>query len=62
MLIDLPQVVDVVRNPQGPRFLERDVRSIVGWFTARGLPPEVGDPAALLDELCVVAGVGPARP
>ena len=61
VLIDLPQVVDVVGNPRGPQFLARDVRGIGGWFAARGLPPEVGDPAALLDELRVAAGVGPAR-
>ena len=37
-LIDLPQVVDVVGNPQGPAFLARDVRRIADWFAARGLP------------------------
>ncbi|MFC4461327.1 serine protein kinase RIO [Pseudonocardia nematodicida] len=39
VLIDLPQVVDVVGNPQGPGFLERDVRRIGEWFGARGLDP-----------------------
>jgi RIO kinase 1 len=61
VLIDLPQVVDIVGNPQGPRFLERDVQVIGGWFAARGLPSEVVDPAALLDELRAAARVGPAR-
>ena len=51
VLIDLPQVVDVVGNPQGPRFLERDVRRIADWFAARGLPAGVGDAGALLTEL-----------
>ena len=37
-LIDLPQVVDVVGNPQGPEFLARDVRRVGEWFAARGLP------------------------
>jgi RIO kinase 1 len=37
VLIDLPQVVDVVVNPRGAELLERDVRNISGWFTARGL-------------------------
>jgi RIO kinase 1 len=53
-LIDLPQVVDLAANPAGPEFLARDVRNITGWFTARGLPPEVADAdavtALLLDE------------
>lgn len=49
VLIDLPQVVDVVGNPQGPAFLDRDVRRIGEWFTARGLSP--GEPARLRDEL-----------
>jgi RIO kinase 1 len=51
VVIDLPQVVDVVGNPNGPEFLARDVRRIGEWFTARGLPPDVGDPETLLDEL-----------
>lgn len=37
VLIDLPQVVDVVVNPRGAQLLERDVQNIAGWFTARGL-------------------------
>jgi RIO kinase 1 len=37
VLIDLPQVVDVVINPQGPRFLARDVRVMADWFDSRGL-------------------------
>jgi RIO kinase 1 len=51
VLIDLPQVVDVIGNPQGPAFLDRDVRRVGDWFTARGLPPEVGQPDTLLAEL-----------
>jgi RIO kinase 1 len=37
IMIDLPQVVDVIANPQGAIYLERDAANIVGWFTARGL-------------------------
>ena len=37
VLIDLPQVVDIVGNPQGMDFLLRDCRNVCGWFTARGL-------------------------
>ena len=51
VVIDLPQVVDVVGNPNGPEFLARDVRRIGEWFTARGLPPDVGDAESLLEQL-----------
>jgi RIO kinase 1 len=44
VLIDLPQVVDVVGNPQGPEYLARDVHRIGEWFTARGLPRRSGSP------------------
>jgi RIO kinase 1 len=41
VLIDLPQVVDIVSNPQGPAFLARDVRIVTDWFTAHGLPQRI---------------------
>jgi RIO kinase 1 len=37
VLIDLPQAVDIVGNPQGVEFLARDCRNVATWFTARGL-------------------------
>jgi RIO kinase 1 len=37
-MIDLPQVVDVISNPNGSSLLERDARNVASWFTARGLP------------------------
>jgi RIO kinase 1 len=37
VLIDLPQVVDLVANPQGQEFLHRDCVNVCRWFTARGL-------------------------
>jgi RIO kinase 1 len=57
VLIDLPQVVDVVGNPQGPEYLARDVHRIGEWFGARGLPPEVGRPDTLLEELRAEVGM-----
>jgi RIO kinase 1 len=51
VLIDLPQVVDVVANPQGATFLARDVEVTAAWFTARGLPAAVTDPGALTADL-----------
>ena len=50
--IDLPQVVDVVGNPQGPAYLARDVTRIADWFAARGLSSAVRGADTLLDELC----------
>ena len=38
VLIDLPQVVDLVANPAGPDFLLRDCHNLCTWFTRRGLP------------------------
>jgi RIO kinase 1 len=38
LLIDLPQIVDVVTNPQGPDYLRRDCENVCAWFTRRGLP------------------------
>lgn len=37
VLIDLPQIVDIVGNPQGMDFLMRDCHNICTWFTSRGL-------------------------
>ena len=37
VLIDLPQVVDLVANPQGQEFLRRDCRNIADFFARRGV-------------------------
>ena len=37
VLIDLPQVVDLVANPAGPDFLLRDCHNVCTWFQRRGL-------------------------
>ena len=37
VVIDLPQVVDVVGNPNGPDYLLRDCTNVCAWFRARGL-------------------------
>lgn len=57
VLIDLPQVVDVVINPRGPAFLARDVAVMAHWFTARGLPDAVTDVDRLTGALLADAGV-----
>jgi RIO kinase 1 len=51
VLIDLPQVVDVIANPRGAEFLDRDAANVARWFSARGLNgvvPAPGDLPALL--------------
>ncbi|WP_438822027.1 serine protein kinase RIO [Actinocrinis puniceicyclus] len=50
VLIDLPQVVDLVKNPRGGELLARDVHNIADWFMARGLP----DAAYRTDQLLLL--------
>ena len=48
VIIDLPQMVDIVANPQGTDFLMRDCRNVCSWFARRGLDV---DEHALFGEL-----------
>jgi RIO kinase 1 len=55
VLIDLPQVIDVIAHPRGGEFLDRDAENVANWFSARGLDgerlgdvPGPGELAALL--------------
>ncbi len=48
VMIDLPQVVDVVSNPNGMEFLQRDCRNVCSWFGSRG---HACDPEELFGEL-----------
>jgi RIO kinase 1 len=41
IMIDLPQVVDVIAHPRGAEFLERDAANVARWFTARGLTADL---------------------
>ena len=43
MIIDLPQMVDLVGNPQAMDFLLRDCTNVCGWFQARGLAVDEHD-------------------
>ncbi|MEV0627582.1 serine protein kinase RIO [Nonomuraea wenchangensis] len=45
VIIDLPQIVDVVAHPAGPSFLDRDARNMATWFAAKGVAG--ADPEAL---------------
>ena len=51
VMIDLPQVVDVIANPRGAWYLTRDAENIGRWFTARGLSRVRPEPADLPDLL-----------
>jgi len=52
VIIDLPQMVDIVANPQGADFLMRDCRNVCSWFARRGLDV---DEHALFGELMASA-------
>jgi RIO kinase 1 len=47
IMIDLPQVVDVIANPRGAFFLTRDAQNVGRWFAARGLTGVRPEPAEL---------------
>ncbi|UZJ25796.1 serine/threonine protein kinase [Rhodococcus antarcticus] len=48
VVIDLPQVVDVVANPRGAEIARRDVTVMCTWFTSRGLVQDPDDVLAVL--------------
>jgi RIO kinase 1 len=51
VMIDLPQVVDVIANPRGAFYLTRDAENVGRWFSAHGLSganPEPEDLSGLL--------------
>ncbi|WP_201467538.1 serine protein kinase RIO [Janibacter melonis] len=52
VVIDWPQVVDVVGNPRGMDFLDRDLRTMCTWFVRRGLEVDVEE---LVGEVCAAA-------
>ena len=49
VVIDLPQVVDIVANPRGTEFLRRDCHNMCTWFRRRGL--EVDEEALFAEVL-----------
>jgi RIO kinase 1 len=52
VIIELPQLVDIVGNPHGMDMLQRDCRNVCSWFRARGLDV---DEHALFGELLAQA-------
>jgi len=55
VVIDLPQVIDLVGNPQGTDFLMRDCANVCAWFRAKGLDPAIADEHALLGDVLASA-------
>jgi RIO kinase 1 len=55
VIIDLPQVVDVIAHPAGRDYLARDARNVATWFAARGLP--AADPDELARRVTEQAGL-----
>jgi RIO kinase 1 len=55
VVIDLPQIVDVVANPRGGEFLARDARNVANWFCSHGVTD--ADGAALSADLRREAGI-----
>ena len=51
VMIDLPQVVDVIANPRGGYYLTRDADNVGRWFAAHGLTGTNPEPADLADLL-----------
>ena len=43
VLIDLPQAVDIVGNPQGFEFLRRDCENICTWLQAHSIPADAAE-------------------
>lgn len=43
VLIDWPQIVDIIGNPRGFDFLERDVANMCRWFQSKGLAVDEGE-------------------
>ncbi|HKB30465.1 MAG TPA: RIO1 family regulatory kinase/ATPase [Streptosporangiaceae bacterium] len=58
VIIDLPQVVDVIANPRGASFLDRDAENVARWFAARGLTGVTPEPADLAATLRDEARIG----
>ena len=50
--IDWPQIVDVIGNPQGFEFLNRDVANVCSWFARKGV---VVDPEDLFGRAASLA-------
>ena len=60
VIIDWPQIVDIIGNPRGFEFLERDVANMSRWFTSKGLAVDEGELSATSSRRRPRAGADPA--
>ncbi|MDN6401062.1 MAG: serine/threonine protein kinase [Brachybacterium sp.] len=51
VIIDVPQVIDLIANPHGTEFLRRDCVNVCTWLRAHGAPTALTDP----DQWCAEA-------
>lgn len=51
-------MVDVIANPRGASFLDRDAANVANWFATRGLSGASSEPSDLLALLRQEAGIG----
>jgi RIO kinase 1 len=58
IMIDIPQLVDVIAHPRGAEFLDRDAQNVGRWFAARGLDGGTPAPADLPARLRAEARIG----
>ncbi|MDN5687191.1 MAG: phosphotransferase [Brachybacterium sp.] len=49
VIIDVPQVIDLIANPNGPEFLRRDCRTVCTWLRANGAGDAATDPQEWAD-------------
>lgn len=54
VIIDVPQVIDLIANPNGAEFLRRDCATMCTWLRSQGAPASAADPA----EWCAAAWRG----
>ncbi|WP_262426396.1 RIO1 family regulatory kinase/ATPase [Brachybacterium sp. Z12] len=54
VIIDVPQVIDLIANPHGSDFLRRDCVNVCTWLRANGAPASATDP----EEWCAAAWRG----
>ncbi len=52
VIIDWPQIVDIIGNPRGPEFLQRDCHNMCAWFASRG---QVVDEEAIFGDFMAAA-------
>ncbi len=55
VIIDLPQVLDLVANPKGMDFLLRDCANVCAWFRSKGMDPSVADEHTLFGDVLATA-------